>query len=121
LEIEECLQAHPAVEQAAVVPKPLPSGACEIKAFIVLRSEASPVPTTGGPPQRAREPVTHVAALEEQLRQHVRRKLSSWQIPQEIEVVDYLPTAADGQIRRHVLRAREQQLCDLMHRDAKSD
>lgn len=95
LEIEACLKQHPAVSQAAVVPKPHSVHGNVIKAFIVTRAAGSPdaVP----------------ARLGGELQAYVREHLAAWQVPEEVEFVDRLPLTFDGQIRRHVLRAREQQ------------
>ncbi len=93
VEIEDCLKLHPGVKSAAVVPKPQGAKGHVIKAFVV------PVQDSGQDP----------AALQAALQAHVRERLATWQTPREIEFVDRLPVTADGQIRRHVLRAREQQ------------
>lgn len=95
VEIEDCLRQHPAVNRAAVVPKPEGAGGHAIKAFVVLDPAA---PIAAGPDNLARE-----------LQSHVRERLASWQVPREIEFIDRLPLTPDGQIRRHILRAREQQ------------
>lgn len=95
VEIEDCLKQHPAVRHAAVVPKPDGSRGYAIKAFVVLD------PTAAGT-----QPSADIGAA---LRAHVRQRLASWQVPQDIEFIDRLPVTAEGQIRRHVLRAREQQ------------
>lgn len=97
LEIEDCLRQHPAVRYAAVVPKPEGTHGYAIKAFVVPRSS---------------EPLDspeHASRLGEELRTHVHDRLASWQVPGNIEFVDRLPLTSEGQIRRHVLRAREQQ------------
>ena len=93
IDIEDCLKQHPAVLDAAVVPKPEGVHGCVIKAFVVAK------------PGGDQEPGT----LEQSLKSHVSGRLAAWQIPREIEFVDRLPLTADGQLRRHVLRAREQQ------------
>ena len=91
-EIEDCLSQHPAVQQAAVVPKPSGTHGHLIKAFIVPN-----------------DPDSTQAELEQALQDHVCARLAAWQMPQEIELVDRLPLTPEGKIRRHVLRAREQQ------------
>lgn len=93
LEIEDCLKQHPGVANVAVIPKPEGARGNSIKAFVV--------PADDHP--------TAQAELEQALQNHVCDRLAAWQMPQHIEIVDRLPTTADGQIRRHVLRAREQQ------------
>ncbi len=93
MEIENCLKQHPAVLNAAVVPKPQGARGHSIKAFVVT-AEGSTLDAD---------------KLEEALQNHICTRLADWQMPQEIEVVERLPLTADGQVRRHVLRAREQQ------------
>jgi len=95
LEIEDCLKQHPSVCNAAVVPKPEGARGNAIKAFVVLGDM---------PP-----PPAEASGIGQALQAHVRERLASWQIPREIEFVDRLPVTAEGQVRRHVLRAREQQ------------
>lgn len=104
MEIEDCLKQHPAVGNAAVVPKPEGAQGYAIKAFVVPADDA----------------VTEQAELEHTLQTHVRERLAAWQMPREIELVDRLPVTADGQVRRHVLRAREQQRSMLASARAKS-
>lgn len=92
--IEDCLRGHSAVANAAVVPKPDPLRGSLIKAYVVLKQSA-----------RAGD----AAKLQAQLQEHVRHRLAAYQTPREIEFVESLPLTAMGKIRRHVLRAREQQ------------
>ena len=96
IDIEDCMKQHPAVANAAVVPKPEGMHGSAIKAFVIVDSEAR----AGADWQKT---------LQHELKQHVRKRLAAWQMPQEIEFVDRLPLTPDGQLRRHVLRAREQQ------------
>ena len=93
IDIEDCLKQHPVVLNAAVVPKPEGPDGCTIKAFVVAQIDGA----------------GDVQALEKALQSHVSTRLATWQMPREIEFVDRLPLTADGQLRRHVLRAREQQ------------
>ncbi len=89
-EIENCLVRHPAVANAAVVPSPDEVRGNVVKAFIVLAAG-------------------HAAssALEEDLREHVRRHLAPYEYPREIEFVDALPMTTTGKVQRKVLRERE--------------
>jgi len=89
-EIENCLVRHPAVANAAVVPSPDEMRGNVVKAFIVLAAGA--VPST---------------AIEDDIRQHVRRYLAPYEYPKEIEFIDALPMTTTGKVQRRVLRDRE--------------
>jgi acetyl-CoA synthetase len=91
-EIENCLVKHPAVVNAAVVPRPDAERGNVVKAFVVLA-----------------EGFTGNAALVEQLQQHVRGKLAPYEYPKEIEFLDALPMTTTGKVQRRVLREREAQ------------
>ncbi len=90
-EIENCLIGHPAVANAAVVPKPDAERGNLVKAFVVL-----------APGHRA------CSELVEALQQHVRGKLAPYEYPKEIEFLDELPMTTTGKVQRAVLRKREQ-------------
>jgi len=91
-EIENCLIAHPAVVDAAVVPKPDDQRGAVVKAYVVLTEQA-----------QLQEPQALIAALQT----HVREALAPYQYPKEIELIDALPMTATGKIQRSVLRQRE--------------
>jgi acetyl-CoA synthetase len=93
-EIENCLVSHPAVQNAAVVPKPDPERGNLVKAFIVLA------------PGVERSPQADAALIAE-LQQHVRGKLAPYEYPKEIEFLDALPMTTTGKVQRRVLRERE--------------
>jgi acetyl-CoA synthetase len=91
-EIEDCLMSHPAVLLAAAIGKPDPIRKEIIKAFIVPNDGVEPDDT-----------------LTEEIRAHVRNRLSAHEYLREIEFVDSLPMTATGKIIRRELRARETQ------------
>ena len=90
-EVENCLVKHPAVANAAVVPKPDAERGALVKAYVVLAAG-------------------HVAsdALIEELQRHVRGKLAPYEYPKEIEFIDVLPMTTTGKVQRRILRLQEQ-------------
>ncbi|MCC2113128.1 MAG: acyl-CoA synthetase [Hyphomicrobiales bacterium] len=88
-EVEDCLIGHPAVALAAVIGKPDPVRTEIVKAFIVLRPE-----------------VAVTERLADEIRHHVRERLSAHEYPREIEFVDALPMTTTGKIIRRELRER---------------
>jgi acetyl-CoA synthetase len=102
-EIENCLVKHPAVINAAVVPKPDAERGALVKAYVVIAPDfiAACAEDTGG---RAR---LH-AQLTKDLQAHVKGQLAPYEYPKEIEFVDALPMTTTGKVQRRVLRLQEE-------------
>ncbi len=99
-EIENCLLRHPAVANAAVVPKPDAERGNLVKAFVML---------TEGTPRGQQQDLQ----LVEELQSLVRERLAPYEYPKEIEFVDALPMTTTGKVQRRVLRLQEQQKASL--------
>jgi acetyl-CoA synthetase len=103
-EIENCLVKHPAVVNAAVVPKPDAERGALVKAYVVLAPRVAQ--------ERAittRDRQVFDADLVAELQQHVKGKLAPYEYPKEIEFIDALPMTTTGKVQRRVLRLREEE------------
>ena len=102
-EIENCLVKHPAVANAAVVPKPDKARGALVKAYVVIAPDyvASRACYTGDRGQFDQD-------LIEALQAHVKGKLAPYEYPKEIEFVDALPMTTTGKVQRRVLRLQEE-------------
>ncbi|MFN4011205.1 MAG: acyl-CoA synthetase [Pannonibacter sp.] len=88
-EIEDCLLTHPAVKLAAAIGKPDALRTEIVKAYVVLV-----------------EGYRGDDALAQEIRAHVRTRLSAHEYPREIAFLDELPMTTTGKIIRRELRER---------------
>ncbi len=85
-EIEDCLMTHPAVATVGVVGKPDSLRTEIVKAYVVLKAEAS--------------------ATEVELQNYVKERLASYSYPREIAFLKALPMTVTGKVIRKELKAR---------------
>lgn len=101
-EIENCLVKHPAVANAAVVPKPDKDRGALVKAYVVM-----------SPDWQSRRPSgLGQSAFDDEVRRelqgHVKGLLAPYEYPKEIEFIDQLPMTTTGKVQRRVLRLQEE-------------
>jgi acetyl-CoA synthetase len=106
-EIENCLVKHPAVVNAAVVPKPDTDRGAVVKAYVVMSPEYV----------SQRQQSQNVQAFEQQviadLQRHVKGLLAPYEYPKEIEFIEQLPMTTTGKVQRRFLRLEEERRAKL--------
>ncbi len=102
-EIENCLVKHPAVLNAAVVPKPDAERGAVVKAYIVLAPDFIANKSLNTP-----TPGSFYSELVLILQNHVKGLLAPYEYPKDIEFVDALPMTTTGKVQRRVLRLQEE-------------
>ena len=107
-EIENCLVKHPAVLNAAVVPKPDRERGALVKAYVVLSPDfmASHAHWKGAD---GTFDADSCAPLVAELQAHVRARLAPYEYPKEIEFVETLPMTTTGKVQRRILRLQEEE------------
>ena len=101
-EIENCLVKHPAVQNAAVVPKPDKDRGALVKAYVVLSPDWL-ARRPAGPGQASFD-----GEVRRELQAHVKGLLAPYEYPKEIEFIDQLPMTTTGKVQRRVLRLQEE-------------
>jgi acetyl-CoA synthetase len=108
-EVENCLLKHPAVLNAAVVPKPDAERGAVVKAYVVLAPDLIAARARLISSKGENDLEKYDAELIQSIQQHVRGLLAPYEYPKEIEFIDQLPMTTTGKVQRRVLRLQEEE------------
>ena len=108
-EVENCLVKHPAVLNAAVVPKPDTERGAVVKAYIVLTPDLIALRAQYMPASGSNDLKNFDTELIQSIQQLVRGQLAPYEYPKEIEFIDQLPMTTTGKVQRRVLRLQEEE------------
>jgi acetyl-CoA synthetase len=108
-EVENCLVKHPAVLNAAVVPKPDAERGAVVKAYVVLTPDFIAIRDLLTRTSGLNDLKKYDFELIQSIQQHVRGLLAPYEYPKEIEFIDQLPMTTTGKVQRRVLRLQEEQ------------
>lgn len=106
-EIENCLVKHPAVLNAAVVPKPDAERGALVKAYVVLAPDTEAAYASFKCADGSFD-AEGMAPLVAELQAHVKGQLAPYEYPKEIEFVASLPMTTTGKVQRRILRLQEE-------------
>jgi acetyl-CoA synthetase len=115
-EVENCLVKHPAVANAAVVPKPDKERGAVVKAYVV---PAPDYVAAHANIQRAAGSKAHKSVHDDEakliasIQAFVKDRLAPYEYPKEIEFIDALPMTTTGKVQRRVLRLQEEERAQL--------
>jgi acetyl-CoA synthetase len=107
-EVENCLVKHPAVVNAAVVPKPDAQRGAVVKAYVVLTTELIAARAIFKRASDQNGLKKHDDRLTASIQAHVKGQLAPYEYPKEIEFIDALPMTTTGKVQRRVLRLQEE-------------